>query len=105
MAHAGREASLGDQSQLPEMITLRLKVVPGARKTRVVGRLGDALKVQVSAPPEGGKANGAVVELLAEFFGVKRDAVTITAGHTQARKTVVLDGITQQQIDEALARK
>jgi len=46
-------------------VRIALKVVPGASRDRVMGTLGDALKVAVSKPPEGGAANRAVVQLLA----------------------------------------
>ncbi len=63
-----------------------LKVVPGASRSEVVGPLGGRLKVRVAAPPEGGKANRAVVRLLREWLGA-RD-VEIVAGHGSAEKTV-----------------
>ena len=47
------------------MATIEVKVVPGASRDRVVGRYGDGIKVQVSAPPEGGRANKAVVDVIA----------------------------------------
>ena len=65
---------------------IRLKVVPGASRSEVVGPLGDRLKVRVAAPAEGGKANRAVVELLRRWLGAKR--VTIVAGQSSAEKTV-----------------
>jgi uncharacterized protein len=70
-----------------------VKVVPGASRDRVVGRYGDGIKVQVSAPPEEGKANGAVVELIADALGVKAGQVRIVRGHTQARKVVEVEGM------------
>lgn len=75
------------------MVRIAVKVVPGARHDRVVGRLGDALKVQVSAPPERGKANEAVQRVLAEFFGVRPGQVSVVAGHATPRKTVQIEGI------------
>ncbi len=54
----------------------------------IVGQLGDALKVRVAAPPQDGKANRAVIRLLAGHFGVDRKRVRIVAGLTSARKTV-----------------
>ena len=48
-----------------------MKVVPGASRTRLAGQLGDALKVAVAAPPEAGKANAALIELLAQVFAVE----------------------------------
>jgi uncharacterized protein len=82
--------------------TLRVKVVPGARHDRVVGRLGDAVKVHVSAPPEKGKANDAVCALLADFFGVDRAAVSVTAGHASPRKVVTIAGLDRHAIVDRL---
>jgi uncharacterized protein len=75
------------------MGVVNVKVVPGASRDRVVGRYGDGIKVQVSAPPEEGKANGAVVELIADALGVKAGQVRIVRGHTQARKVVEVEGM------------
>ena len=59
-----------------------LKVVPGASRDRVVGPLGDALKVAVSKPPADGAANRAVVKVLASHLAVPESAVTIVRGLT-----------------------
>ena len=67
---------------------LELKVVPKASRDRVVGWLGDRLKVQVRAAPERGKANAAVEALLAEILGA---AVRIVAGEASPLKTVDVD--------------
>ncbi|HEY2584399.1 MAG TPA: DUF167 domain-containing protein [Tepidisphaeraceae bacterium] len=82
--------------------TLAIKVVPAARRDRVAGRYGDAIKVQVSAPPEGGKANQAVVALIAQALGVKGNQVTIVRGHTQPRKVVRVEGIGQADVESRL---
>ncbi|HBO13995.1 MAG TPA: DUF167 domain-containing protein [Halieaceae bacterium] len=71
---------------------LTLKVVPGSSRDQVVGRLGDAIKVRVSAPPEKGKANRAVAALLAAFFELDPAAVQIVAGAASSRKIVELEG-------------
>jgi hypothetical protein len=81
------------------MAILSIKVVPGARSDRIVGRYGDAIKVQVSSPPEKGKANDAVVGLIARALGVKPAQVRILRGHTQPRKTIEVDGIAQDAAD------
>jgi len=67
---------------------LRLRVKPGARKTAIVGVHGGALKVAVAAAPEKGKANRAVVDLLAEALDLPSSAVTITAGEASQDKAV-----------------
>lgn len=78
---------------------LLLKVVPKASRDRVVGWVGDRLKVQVTAAPERGKANEAVIEVLADALGVPRSKVRILAGETSPLKTVEVDG------DESLLSK
>jgi uncharacterized protein len=70
---------------------LDVKVVPGASRTEIVGPLGNRLKVRVAAPPEGGKANRALVQVLSEWLGV-RD-VEIVAGQSSAEKTVRVSGL------------
>ena len=85
------------------MVSLSIKVVPGASRDRVVGRYGDAIKVQVSAPPEGGKANQAVVQLIAAALGVRPNEVQIAKGHARSRKVVQIDGLTQADVDARLA--
>lgn len=84
------------------MATLQVKVVPGASKNRVVGMLGDALKVQVAAAPEKGKANEAVRAVLAEFFGVKMGQVELISGQSQPRKTFLLNGVNDAAVREKL---
>jgi uncharacterized protein (TIGR00251 family) len=69
---------------------LRLRVKPGARKTSIMGVHGGALKVSVGAPPERGKANEAVVALLAEILELPSSAVTIVAGARSKDKTAVV---------------
>ncbi len=81
------------------MATLNVKVVPGAKKNRVAGRYGDGVKVQVSAPPEGGKANAAVIEVLAASLGVKANQVQVIRGHTQPRKVVEVTGVDAAVLD------
>lgn len=65
---------------------VRVKAVPGASRSQVVGALGDRLKVRVAAPPEAGKANAAIAELLAQACGVAPRAVTLEQGASQAQK-------------------
>jgi uncharacterized protein len=73
-------------------MNLQLKVIPKASRNRIVGWVGDRLKVQVTAAPERGKANDAVVQLLAETLGLPRARVRIVAGETSPIKTLEIDG-------------
>lgn len=74
-------------------VTLLVKVVPGAKREAIVGPLGDRLKVRVSAPPEGGKANAAVCALVAGALDVKPGAVRVVQGHANPEKTLEIDGV------------
>jgi len=82
---------------------LRLRVSPGARNARVVGRHGQAWKVRVAAPPEGGRANEAVVRLVAETLSLPRDAVTLVSGHGARDKIIQLAGLDETEIERRLA--
>lgn len=74
-------------------------VQPGARRTELVGRHGDALKVRVAAPPVDGKANAAVAAVLADHFGVPRRDVELVAGATARRKRFRLVGVPADRVD------
>jgi uncharacterized protein len=80
---------------------LRLRVSPGATRTELAGRHGDAWKVRVSAAPERGRANEAVVGLIAERLRLPRSAVSVVSGRTSRDKIVELRGL---GLDEALHR-
>lgn len=82
--------------------SLRLRVVPGATRSRVVGRHGDAWKVRVSAPPEGGKANDAVLSVLADVLDVSRRDLELVSGRSSRDKVVALDGMTLEAAEERL---
>lgn len=81
---------------------VRLHVQPGAGKTAVVGRHGDSMKVRVAAPPEGGRANDAVVALIAQTFDVKLAAVTLVTGESSRAKRVQIDGIAETEVERLL---
>ncbi|MSO58685.1 MAG: hypothetical protein EXQ77_06585 [Thermoleophilia bacterium] len=83
---------------------IRVCVSPGARRTCVVGRQGEAWKVRVAAAPERGRANDAVVALLAETLSVARDDIAVVAGATSRDKLVELAGISAEEADRRLTR-
>jgi uncharacterized protein (TIGR00251 family) len=78
-------------------IQLHLKVVPGASRTKIAGILGDRLKVQVAAPPEAGKANKAICDLLAKNFSLPPRDVSVVKGTTNPLKTVQLSGLSVEK--------
>lgn len=81
-------------------VLIRVKVVPASRRDQIVGVLGDRLKVKVSAPPEGGRANRAVCALLAGALGARGGEVV--GGQTSAEKTVRLAGVSVAAAHAAL---
>jgi uncharacterized protein len=82
---------------------VRLTVAPGASKPGVVGRHGDGWKLRVAAAPERGKANEAVLELLAETLSVPRANVALVSGAGSRNKIVELAGLEPAEIDRRLA--
>jgi uncharacterized protein (TIGR00251 family) len=82
---------------------VRLRVSPGSRKTELAGRHGDGWKIRVSAPPEGGRANDAVLELLAARVGLPRRALTIVSGQRSRDKVVEMAGIDREEAERKLS--
>jgi uncharacterized protein len=69
---------------------LTIHAVPGAKTSRVAGFHGDALKVQVAAPPEKGRANAELVALLSTLLGVPKSGVSVARGESSRRKIVLV---------------
>ena len=86
----------------PEGCTLDLKVVPGARSDRLMGVLGDRIKLRISAAPEDGKANAAVLRFLAGRLGVPVRALTLIKGHGASEKTIAVRGLEAEQVTHTL---
>src|SRR5262245_33593885 len=78
---------------------VRLRVAPGAARAGLVGRHGDGWKLRVTAPAEGGRANDAVVRLLADTLALPRTSVTLVSGHSARDKIVELAGIEPEEIE------
>jgi uncharacterized protein len=72
-------------------------VSPGAARTEFVGPHGEGWKVRVKAVPERGRANDAVVVLVAEVLGIPTDAVRIVAGSRSRRKILEVDGLDEEE--------
>ena len=83
--------------------SLRLRVVPGSARSGVVGRHGDAWKVRVAAPAEAGKANAAVVTLIAGTLDVPRSRISVTSGRSSRDKVVALQGLSSDAAEARLA--
>ena len=91
---AERPLRITRNKYLSPMSSLKISVraKPGAKRTHVGGAVGDALAVAVTAPAVDGKANDAVIEALADAFGVKKREVSVLHGHTGRDKVMQIEG-------------
>jgi uncharacterized protein (TIGR00251 family) len=85
-----------------EATRLQVRVSPGARRASVVGRHGDGWKIRVAAPPEKGRANDALVHLLADVIDVPANAVVVISGHGTRDKIVELTGVAPSEVARRL---
>jgi uncharacterized protein (TIGR00251 family) len=75
-----------------EGVVLALHIQPGAKKTELAGRHGDALKIRLAAPPVDGKANECLIAFLAERLSLPRAALVLVSGQTSRAKRVAVAG-------------
>jgi hypothetical protein len=87
------------------MARFTVKVHPRARRSAVTGRLGDAWKLDLTAPPVEGKANQECVRFLAELTGVPRARVRVVTGLTSRTKVVEIEGVTEEEFGRAAGIK
>ena len=84
------------------MARITIKVHPRARRTGIRGRLGDAWKLDLAAPPVDGKANEECVRYFAELTGVPRSRVRLVAGQSGRMKVIEIEGVAQEELEESL---
>ena len=87
----------------PEGCLLAVRAQPGARKAGVQGEHGGALKVAVTAPPQDGRANQAITDLLRHWLGLKRSQVELVSGATNRNKLFLIRGITAEELRSRIA--
>ena len=75
-----------------------VKVIPGASRNKIAGWIGDAVKIRVQAPPEKGKANAAVISLLADLLEIPAKRISICAGHASQNKVVEVQGVSDAEL-------
>lgn len=82
---------------------LPVRAQPGARRSGVQGEQAGALKIAVSAPPEDGRANQALIEVLRKALGVKRSQVELIGGQTSRDKRFLIRGVKRSELETLLA--
>lgn len=85
------------------MARIAVKVHPRAKRTAITGRLGDAWKLDLAAPPVEGKANEECIRFFADLAGVPRRAVSIVQGAASRMKVIEIEGAAQEQIEQILS--
>ncbi|MFO0946318.1 MAG: DUF167 domain-containing protein [Planctomycetota bacterium] len=84
-------------------VSFAVKAKPAAKVNGITGEHDGALRVSVTAPPEQGKANDAIVRLLADSLEIKRSQIEIIKGHSSAQKSVQVVGHSADEIRERIA--
>jgi uncharacterized protein (TIGR00251 family) len=89
--------------------SLSVKVVPGASRDEIVGRLGNGaracLKIRIQAPPTGGQANERLCAFLSKILNLPRRAVTVASGASSARKILHIEGLPLEEVNAKLEQK
>lgn len=86
------------------MARVTVKVHPRAKRTAITGRLGEAYKLDLAAPPVEGKANEECIEFFAKLTGTPRGRVHIVTGQTARMKVVEIGDIAQEELERRLSR-
>lgn len=74
----------------PDGLVFNVRVQPRSSKNKVAGRYGDAIKINLTAPPVDNAANKALVAFLARQLSVTKSSITILSGHTGRNKQVMV---------------
>jgi len=83
---------------------IAVRVQPGAKKEAILGFADGVLRLRVTAPPVEGRANDAVLELVARAVGVRPSQVTLLRGARSQDKLLRIDGVSQQRAEDVLSR-
>jgi len=83
-------------------VTFQVKVQPRARRNAVVGQLGDALKVALTAPPVEGRANEACIDFFTELLQLSRSSIKIVSGQSSRNKVIRVAGISAEELRRRL---
>jgi uncharacterized protein len=83
---------------------LSVRAQPGARRAALVGEHAGMLKVAVTAPPDKGKANDAIIEVLAESLGLKRSQIALHSGATSRKKEFLITSVSAKGLAAILER-
>lgn len=86
-------------------IILPVRAQPGAKKNALTGEHAGQLKVSVTQAPEKGKANAAIVDVLADALGLRRSQISLISGETSSQKKFLITGITIEELQSRIAAR
>jgi uncharacterized protein (TIGR00251 family) len=86
----------------PDGIYLSVKVHPRAKRNQIGPKVGQELKISLTAPPVDGAANEALIRFLAETLGCARSAITIVRGQSSRHKIVRVQGVAGSVVQAGL---
>jgi uncharacterized protein (TIGR00251 family) len=84
-------------------VILRVRAHAGARRNLILGVRAGALRVAVTAAPEKGKANQAIIALLSKALGVPKSAIEILSGETSPQKRLLVRNFDMDQLRQMIA--
>ena len=87
----------------PDGVSFAVRVQPRARRNAIVGELGDALKIALTAAPVDGRANDACIEFFANLLDLPRSSVTIASGQSRRDKVIRVTGLAVPELKKRLA--
>lgn len=83
----------------------KVRVVPRAAKSEIVGEMDGALKIKIAAPPVDGAANAELIKILSKTFGVPKSEIEIVGGQTSKIKQIKVWNISSNKLQEILNNK
>ena len=85
-------------------IIIKVKIVPGSSKNKIIGAYNDALKITITAPPVEGKANKKCITYLAKYFDVAKSKIEIISGKNSKNKLIKIYDISQKEFLDKLEK-
>jgi uncharacterized protein (TIGR00251 family) len=87
------------------MARLRVRVIPRASRSEVIGYRDGVLSVRLAAPPVEGKANRELLVFLTDWLGIKRNRITIASGEKSRDKRIEIEGLSDDELESLLSSR
>lgn len=85
-------------------IVIKVKIVPGSSKNKIVGVYNNALKISITAPPVEGKANKECIAYFAKYFNIAKSKIEIISGKTGKNKLTRIYDISQKEFLDKIGK-